>query len=93
MAKGERADDNPIGVNVIDVGLGPTPLIYFGCYELSANAGIVITGSHNPENYNGMKLVLDNKPFFGKDIQNLSVKYSENPSCTNPGKIYEKDII
>ena len=81
-----------IGVNVIDVGLGPTPLIYFGCYELSANAGIVITGSHNPENYNGMKLVLDNKPFFGKDIQNLGVKPSENSILATPGKVYKKDI-
>ena len=81
-----------IGVNVIDVGLGPTPLIYFGCYELSANAGIVITGSHNPENYNGMKLVLDNKPFFGNDIQRLGLKLSEKSVLAAAGKVFEKDI-
>ena len=81
-----------VGVNVVDVGLGPTPLIYFGCYELSANGGIVITGSHNPENYNGMKLVLDNKPFFGNDIQRLGAKSSENSVLATPGKVCEKDI-
>ena len=57
------------GVNVIDVGLGPTPMLYFASHTLSATGGIMITGSHNPPDHNGLKFVFNNKAFYGADIK------------------------
>ncbi len=59
------------GVDVTDIGCGPTPMLYFGTYKLSGDGGMMITGSHNPPEYNGVKMMLSGKPFYGKDIQNL----------------------
>lgn len=65
------------GIAVIRLSLGPTPMVYFGSNILNTNGAVMITGSHNPGDYNGFKMVLDNKPFYGKDIQRLS-KIAEN---------------
>ena len=62
------------GCNVIDLGLNPTPVLYFGNHSLKTHGAIQVTGSHNPKNYNGFKMILKNKPFFGEDIQNLGKK-------------------
>ena len=62
------------GCNVIDLGLNPTPVLYFGNHNLKTDGAIQITGSHNPKDYNGFKMILKNKPFFGKDIQDLGKK-------------------
>lgn len=59
------------GCSVINIGIGPTPQCYFAVYELKCDAGIMITGSHNPANYNGFKVMLHNRPFFGDDIIKL----------------------
>ena len=63
-----------VGVNVNEIGLGPTPLLYFSCFELNSNSGIIVTGSHNPKNHNGFKMVYKNSPFFGKDLIKLKKK-------------------
>lgn len=63
-----------VGVDVIEVGLCPTPLVYFSCYQTNAKGGIMVTGSHNPADHNGFKFVLDNNPFYGEDIRKLSEK-------------------
>ena len=60
------------GIKVNEIGLCPTPLLYFSCYELSASGGIIVTGSHNPKNHNGFKIVLKNSPFFGRDLLRIS---------------------
>ena len=63
---------NASGIDVVRVGMGPTPMLYYA--EASAedvNGGIQITGSHNPANYNGFKMVFQGRPFFGADIQEL----------------------
>ncbi|MAI59399.1 MAG: phosphomannomutase [Rickettsiales bacterium] len=62
------------GVNVNEIGLVPTPLLYYSCFELDADGGIIVTGSHNPKEHNGFKLVLNNKPFFGESLMELSKK-------------------
>ena len=59
------------GVQVNEIGLCPTPMLYYSCFELCASGGIIVTGSHNPKNHNGFKIVLENMPFFGKDLLRL----------------------
>jgi len=59
------------GLIVYRVGLGPTPMLYFAVHHLGADGGMMITGSHNPPDYNGIKITLKGRPFFGEDIQRL----------------------
>jgi phosphomannomutase len=63
---------NDSGVDALRIGMGPTPMLYYAEAILEdVDGGIEITGSHNPANYNGFKLVLGGAPFFGSDIQKL----------------------
>ena len=60
------------GCNVVSVGLGPTPMLYYAEASMDdVDGGIMITGSHNPPDYNGFKMVFQGGPFFGADIQKL----------------------
>ena len=59
------------GMEVLRVGLGPTPLLYYAATTLKADGGIMVTGSHNPPDYNGFKMMLAGKPFFGERIQQV----------------------
>jgi len=59
------------GVDIINLGIIPTPVNYFSMFELGVFAAVQITGSHNPPEYNGFKFSLNKKPFFGSEIQNL----------------------
>jgi phosphomannomutase len=59
------------GLEVPRIGCGPTPMLYYACYALEADGGVMVTGSHNPPNYNGFKMMLGRKPFFGKQIQEI----------------------
>lgn len=62
---------NASGVTAVTIGLGPTPMLYYAVHELGCNGGIMVTGSHNPPDYNGFKLLLSGRPFYGADIQAL----------------------
>jgi len=63
---------NESGIHVLRIGLGPTPMLYYAEAVLEGvDGGIQITGSHNPANYNGFKMVLRHGPFFGADIRSL----------------------
>jgi phosphomannomutase len=59
------------GMTAIRIGLGPTPMLYFAVHTLDADGGIMVTGSHNPPDYNGFKMMLGKKPIFGKDVERL----------------------
>lgn len=59
------------GCDVVDVGMGPTPMLYYSVFALGADAGLMVTGSHNPPNWNGCKMMLKSWPFFGADIRAL----------------------
>jgi len=61
------------GVGVVNVGLGPTPMLYYTAYARKATGGIMITGSHNPADHNGMKFVFCNGAFYGADILSLKM--------------------
>ena len=78
------------GINVINIDLVSTPLLYYAAKKSKSKSGVMITGSHNPKNYNGIKLVINDKPVSGNEILNL-IKDKKNIS-TSPGKIIFKDI-
>ncbi len=59
------------GADVVDIGIGPTPMLYFAAHTLEAAGGVMVTGSHNPPDHNGFKFVLHGKAFYGKAIQAL----------------------
>src|SRR5215475_6509996 len=59
------------GADVVRIGCGPTPMLYFAAATLAVEGGIMVTGSHNPPDHNGFKLVLRGKPFYGAAIQRL----------------------
>ncbi|MFC7050863.1 phosphoglucomutase/phosphomannomutase PgmG [Emcibacter nanhaiensis] len=59
------------GLDVIRVGRGPTPMLYYSVFELDADGGIMITGSHNPPDYNGFKMMIGKESCFGERIQEI----------------------
>ena len=61
-----------VGVQVKRIGLGPTPMLYYSVYELELDGGIHVTGSHNPPDQNGFKMMLGRAPFYGENIQRLA---------------------
>jgi phosphomannomutase len=81
------------GVDVVRVGLGPTPMLYYAEATLEVDAGIQITGSHNPAEYNGFKMVLQHRPFFGADIQNLGRMSAAGDWEEGAGDVTDVDIM
>ncbi|MFT8246888.1 phosphoglucomutase/phosphomannomutase PgmG [Roseomonas sp. BN140053] len=59
------------GLAVSRIGCGPTPMLYYASYALGADGAVMVTGSHNPPDYNGFKMMLNKKPFFGPQIQEI----------------------
>ena len=80
------------GVDVVRIGMGPTPMLYYAEATLEVDGGIEITGSHNPADYNGFKMVLQHKPFFGADIQELGRMAAEGDWETGEGTVSTADI-
>jgi len=78
------------GINVINIGLVSTPLLYFAAKKNKHKSGIMITGSHNPKNYNGVKMVINDNPVSGSEIYKLIDK--DKPSTKKKGTIVYKDI-
>lgn len=84
------------GVNVIRVGLGPTPMLYFAEASIpEVNGGIQVTGSHNPADHNGFKLVFAGAPFFGPDIIRIGgmVATDNCPRAELRGRIENRDVL
>jgi phosphomannomutase len=81
------------GADVVRTGLGPTPMLYFAEAELEVDGGVQITGSHNPGHYNGFKMVLQHKPFFGADIQQLGRMAENGDWEQGEGSVSSVDIV
>lgn len=80
------------GVDVVRTGLGPTPMLYFAEATLEVDGGIQITGSHNPADYNGFKMVLHHKPFFADSIQSIGRMAAEGDWDDGDGTVSDADI-
>ncbi|MCW5747153.1 MAG: phosphomannomutase/phosphoglucomutase [Alphaproteobacteria bacterium] len=80
------------GADVVRIGLCATPMLYFAVYELAADGGIMITGSHNPPDYNGFKMMIGKKPFYGADIQTLGRMSQNGDVATGEGNLVEQSI-
>ncbi len=81
------------GLEVTDLGMVPTPLVYFAVSHLKLDAGVSITGSHNPPEYNGFKLHLADNPVFGQQIQGLKDLIQKQDFATGHGKVQKADIV
>jgi phosphomannomutase len=84
---------NESGADVVRVGLGPTPMLYFATAELGVDGGIMITGSHNPADYNGFKMVLAGNAFFGADIQKLGRMAAAGDWDEGSGGVSEAEVM
>jgi len=85
---------NASGVDVVQIGMGPTPMLYYA--EASAedvHGGIQITGSHNPPDYNGFKMVFQGRPFFGEDIVRLGQMAATGDWLDGKGGVESRDVI
>ena len=83
---------NASGVDAVRIGLGPTPMLYFAEATLEVDGGIEITGSHNPPNYNGFKMVFQHRAFFGDDIQGIGTMAAAGDWETGSGTSEQVDI-
>jgi phosphomannomutase len=81
------------GLRVERVGLGPTPLLYFAVHELDADGGIMITGSHNPPEYNGFKLMLGKSAVYGEQIQELGRIAAKGDYAVGEGSARRHDLM
>jgi phosphomannomutase len=81
------------GAEVVDIGQGPTPMLYYASFAEPADGAVMVTGSHNPPNYNGFKMMLKNKPFFGAQIQTLGARAAAGQVVPEAqGIVSQKDI-
>ena len=80
-----------IGIDVVNIGIVTSPLLYFAAKKLPSKSGIMITGSHNPKNYNGFKIVINDVPISGLEI--LSLLSDKPTNKKNIGKeVYKKNL-
>jgi phosphomannomutase len=75
------------GIDVLRVGRGPTPMVYYATVTQGVDGSVMLTGSHNPPNYNGFKMMLGKRSFFGRDIQQLGKVAAEGAWKTGAGQV------
>lgn len=80
------------GCDVIDIGLVPTPVMYFSLFNLDVDGGIVVTGSHNPPNFNGFKLAVGKTTIYGDQIKELGKIIKEDRFIEGKGTLYHQNI-
>src|SRR5690349_9643211 len=80
------------GIDVVLTGMGPSPMLYFATYHLDVDGGIQVTGSHNPADYNGFKLLLKGRSVFGQEIQGIGERAASGHWAEGTGTTEEVDI-
>lgn len=81
------------GIDVIDLGMVATPMTYFAAYELGTHSAVMVTGSHNPPDYNGLKMVLGGETLSGDTIQQLRVRLEQGNLTSGSGSARTHDIV
>lgn len=81
------------GIHVIDIGLAPTPLLYFSAQIFGTGSGVMLTGSHNPPDYNGLKMVIDGVTLARDDIQIIRKRVENSDYLEGKGEVVEKSAI
>lgn len=81
------------GATVFSAELVPTPALYFAIHHLGADGGVQVTGSHNPPEFNGLKMVLSGLPFAGEDIQGLRRRIEADRFATGQGAVSTHDVL
>ncbi|MGB3846263.1 MAG: phosphomannomutase/phosphoglucomutase [Sphingopyxis sp.] len=84
---------NAAGVDALNVGLGPTPMLYYAASTEEVDGGIQITGSHNPPDYNGFKMVFQGRPFYGADIAGIGTMAAAGDWESGEGSSENIDIV
>lgn len=84
---------NDSGCDVIDIGAVPTPLLYFATHVLGARSGVMLTGSHNPGNYNGLKIAIQGETLSEEKIQAIYQRIQEKKFLSGKGTIKTSPII
>src|SRR6476659_10114419 len=80
------------GIDVVRIGMGPSPMLYFATHSLDVDGGIQVTGSHNPADYNGFKLLLKGRSVFGQEIQALGRRAANGDWSEGSGRTEDADI-
>ena len=81
------------GLRVLDIGVCPTPLMYFSLFRWDLDGGIQVTGSHNPAEYNGFKICLGKEALHGEQIQDLQRRFEAGRFGTGPGTIERRPVV
>ena len=81
------------GCNVINIGMVPSPVLYFATHTLSTNSGVVVTASHNPPEYNGFKIVINGKSLFDEAILSLKERINNRQFHSGTGTVSKTDVI
>jgi phosphomannomutase/phosphoglucomutase len=81
------------GCDVIDIGMAPTPVVYYAAQRIGTGSGIAVTGSHNPPNYNGLKMVLGGETLAGDTIQKLRQRVEQNDYLHGAGSLRTQEVI
>jgi phosphomannomutase len=84
---------NAAGIDALNVGLGPTPMLYYAASTEEVDGGIQITGSHNPPDYNGFKMVFQGRPFYGADIAGIGAMAAAGDWDSGNGSAQSLDIV
>jgi len=81
------------GLDVVRIGMGPSPMLYFATATLGVDGGIQVTGSHNPADYNGFKMLLNGRSVFGAEIQALGARAKAADWSHGAGQVSEADVL
>lgn len=81
------------GADVLKIGLGPTPMLYYAAKQWADGCGIMVTGSHNPPDHNGFKMMMGGKPFFGDAIQAIGALIEQDDFNDGDGEMTRSDVM